>query len=100
MVDNHAYFQSPGDQSTSVLKKCENKPINWMHKPSELDVMQFVEQIQGYEKAAKKVRFKMITGWIEEETGSYKDPVMRLNSLQTSRNEGDIWPCYNCPSVG
>ena len=100
VVDNHAFFQTKSDKTSSVLKNPQNNPQVWMHKTSADEIQKFEEIIKGYEKEAKKVRLKLIGKWISEELDCFEDPVQRLNSLRTSREEEDIWPCYNCAALG
>ena len=85
---------------SSVLKNNENKPIHWLHKPTDAEVTKFEETIKGYEKPAKKVRYKLSNKWIQEELESSTDTVTKLQWLRTSRSEGDIWPCYKCQTIG
>ena len=101
MVDNHAYFQNKSDQTTSILKNEENRPLHWMHKPTPSEVEEFEKIIPGYEQLAKKTRMKLISKWIAEELSKSGDPVTQLQWLRTSQlSETDIWPCYRCSAVG
>ena len=100
VVDNHTYFQNRDDESSTVLKHDENRPIHWMRTPTASDVSYFEEIIKEFEQSARKVRIKVAGDWLEEEKNSCGDLVTRLQFLRNSREEGDIWPCYNCRSVG
>ena len=99
MVDNHAYFQTKGDQVSSVLKNEANKPSNWMHKPTASEVDQFETIVKNLELSAKKVRKKLINQWIQEELNSKVDTVARLQWLRTSTSKENVWPCH-CGNVG
>ena len=100
VVDCHIFFQNKNDLSSTVLKKSSNRSIEWMHKPTKQEVEKFETIIPGYQRAAKKVRVQLIDDWITEELESFEDPVVTLNNLRTSGRDGDVWPCYKCPSLG
>ena len=99
-MNNHAYFQSETDKSSEVLKNPENQPRNWMHKPLKEEVEKFEKIMVDFEKSAKKVRNDLLSTWIREEKNCWGDPVQRLNTLRTSSEEEDVWPCYNCSQLG
>ena len=100
VVNSHIYLQNEEDQLGHILKNEDNKPMNWLRKPTESDVDGFIVKMELYEKDARAVRSNLLSGWLADEINDQdqnRDPVSTLIRMRRSNPDNTrIYPCLKC----
>ena len=81
------------------MKNENNRPANWLKKPTSDHIDTFVVKSQEYAEQAKLVRESLMKSWIRELSDEKICVVNRLNMLRNSREEKNVWPCPKCDQL-
>ena len=104
VVNSHVFFQIEKDTQSKVLKNELNQPKYWLKPPTKSEVDKFESKILSYETEARKVRTRLVEGWLSEELADitvHRDPVSKLSWLRRTRpGEHVLYPCPGCGGEG